>query len=785
MTPREEEFLKRLRATFRMEAAEHLQTMAVELLNLEKEPLAPRNPTRYETIFRTAHSLKGASRAVSAKDVELVCQALESIFAGWKQGTLSPTAKSFDVLYKAVDLITGLVHSLGGKQSAVMASAVVNLLSALEVLTIGAASPSNSGVKAGPDRALDLPPAANPAPVGDHASPRDPSLARPVERSGPRPLETVRIAGDKLEHVLQEVEELLTLKQAAKQRVGDLSDIRARFVEWEQEWSKFQLSLRALCNALPRQAPEADPAPDDPLSAATRLIDFLEWNSAHLKSLDSLIVAAHVSAKRDGHAAAKMVNGVINGTKRLVMIPVSTITDSLPLLVRQLGREKGKEINLMLSGGEVEMDKRILDGLKDPLIHLVRNAIDHGVESPQDRRRCGKPASATLAVTVAMIDDSKVEVSIRDDGAGIDPERVKRAAVKKGVISAEGAMDLSEFQAISLIFQSEVTTSSMVTDISGRGLGLAIVKEETEKLGGTVIVETNLGKDTRFRLVLPITLAAFRGLLVRVLDRNFILPVTSIERVALVKTTDIRTVENRETISFKGRAVSLVRLAEVLEISNEQAGTQPSVTLPVVILGTSDARVAFAVDEVLHDEEVLVKSLAPPLLRVRNVAGATVLSSGKLVPVLNPSDLLKSARKIGAGGHRTRSESRVAGIEQKPKWILVAEDSITSRTLIKGILESAGYRVKTVVNGVQALEALRSGTFDLVVSDVEMPCMNGFDLTARIRAERRMAEIPVVLVTALSSPEDRERGIDVGASAYIVKSDFDQSNLLDIVRRLA
>ena len=784
MTAKEEEFLNRLRATFRMEAAEYLQTMTAELLVLEKAQLTPGNPTQYETIFRTAHSLKGASRAVNAKNIEVICQALESIFAGWKRGTLRSTTEFFDVLHKAVDLITGLVHSLGGKQSSVMAPAVTDLLSSLQVLTTRAGSAVNAGMNAGPDRASDLPPATNLASAGDNASPEEPSLAQPVERSSSRPLESIRIAVDKLDLALLEAEELLILKQAAKQRTSDLRDIRSRLVEWEREWSKFQPCLPALRRAFQHSKPEADLAPNDLLAAATTLIDFLEWNSAHLKSCDSLITAAQVSAKRDGHTAIQMVDELIDSTKRLVMQPVSTITDSLPLLVRQLGREKGKEIDLILRGGEVEIDKRILDELKDPLIHLVRNAIDHGVESPQNRRQCGKSASATLTITVKTIDDSKVEVSITDDGAGIDPEKVKIAAVKKGAISAEDALKLDHHQAISLIFQSDVTTSPMVTDISGRGLGLAIVREKSEKLGGIVNVETNLGKGTRFCMLLPIRLAAFTGLLVRVLDRTFILPAISVERVALVKKTDIKTVENRETISLKGRVVSLVRLATVLEISDEDAGPAQSDTQPVVVLGALDARVAFAVDEVLHDEEVLVKRLGPPLLRVRNVTGATVLSSGKLVPVLNPYDLLKSARKIGAGGPRARTDPGAAGVAQKPKSILVAEDSITSRTLIKGILESAGYQVKTAVNGVEALEALRTGTFDLVMSDVEMPRMNGFDLTARIRAERRLAEIPVVLVTALSSPEDRERGIDVGASAYIVKSDFDQSNLLEIVRRL-
>lgn len=230
--------------------------------------------------------------------------------------------------------------------------------------------------------------------------------------------------------------------------------------------------------------------------------------------------------------------------------------------------------------------------------------------------------------------------------------------------------------------------------------------------------------------------------------------------------------------------MSLVHLAAVLEMVDRAPAAPAKSRIPVVVLGTGDDRVAFVVDEVLHEEEVLVRQLPPPLLRVRNVTGAATLSSGALVPVLNPSDLLKSARHAGAVSRQGEEAGR-RETGSAPKSVLVAEDSITSRTLIKGILESAGYSVRTVIDGIEALEALRSANFDLVVSDVQMPRLNGFDLTRRIRAERRLAELPVVLVTALSSPEDRERGIDVGADAYLVKSDFDQSNLLEIVRRLA
>jgi two-component system chemotaxis sensor kinase CheA len=437
-------------------------------------------------------------------------------------------------------------------------------------------------------------------------------------------------------------------------------------------------------------------------------------------------------------------------------------------------------VELVIRGDEIEIDRRILEQIKDPLNHLFRNCVDHGVEQPAAREQKGKPAHATLTIAVAHKDGSKVEILVADDGTGIDVAKVKAAAGKLGIMSAEQLGKLNEREALALVFQSGLSTSPIVTDLSGRGLGLAIVRERVERLGGTIALETQPDRGTSFRIVLPLTLATFRGVLVRAGDRMFIIPAVSVERVALVAAKDIRTVENRETIALDGQALSLVRLSDVLEIP--RAPGEPADNAQVVVLGLGVDRIAFLVDTVLAEQEVLVKGLGRQLKRVRNLAGASVLGTGQVVPVLNVPDLMQSAMRPAAS-----PLASVSGEQRAPaakRSILVAEDSITSRALIKNILESAGYSVTTAVDGVDAYTALKTGTFDLLVSDVEMPRMDGFDLTAKLRSDKRFADMPVVLVTALESREHRERGIDVGANAYIVKSSFDQSNLLEIVRRL-
>ena len=348
-------------------------------------------------------------------------------------------------------------------------------------------------------------------------------------------------------------------------------------------------------------------------------------------------------------------------------------------------------------------------------------------------------------------------------------------------MSQQGADTFDEQTALSLVFQSGVSTSPVITDLSGRGVGLAIVREKVEGLGGLVSVESHAGRGSAFRITLPLTLSTFRGVHVRIGDYRFVIPIAHVEQAIRVNRDEIATVENRETIPWRGRAVSLVALADVLEIARGPGVDPGDDIVQAVILSGSGREIAFSVDEIIGEQEVLAKPLGRQLPRVRNIAGVTMLGIGKVVPLLNVADLLQSAvRGAGTPMKRAMPEEKTAA----EKSILVAEDSITARALVKNILETAGYRVKTAFDGVDALTQLKTGHFDLVVSDVEMPRMDGFGLTERIRADKALAQLPVVLVTALESREHRERGVDAGASAYIVKSSFDQSNLLEVIRRL-
>jgi len=465
------------------------------------------------------------------------------------------------------------------------------------------------------------------------------------------------------------------------------------------------------------------------------------------------------------------------------MLPFGTLLDLFPKMVRDISRDLGKQVDLLVQGREVEIDKRILQEIKDPLIHLVRNSIDHGIETGEVRAARGKPPFGSISIAISQREGSRVEIVVSDDGGGIPLDKLKATAVRNGVISEQEARTLDDQSAIALIYQSGLSTSAIVTEISGRGLGMAIVREKVEKLGGTISVESGPAKGTTFRIRAPITLATFKGIVVSSGGQLLVIPTASVERIARFRRGDIRTVENKDTILLEGRPVSLVQLDAVLGLPSRESRGQAEFT-EVVVLGAGDRRIAFAVDAIRNEQEVLVKSIGKPLIRVRNVAGATVLGSGSPAVILNTTDLLHSAVHAASSGGARASGVKNGREEKITRNILVTDDSVTSRMLLKNILESAGYHVATAVDGVDALTSLKMHDFDLLVSDVEMPRMDGFDLTAKIRADKKLSELPVVLVTALGSPEHLERGVEVGASAYVVKSKFDQANLLDVIRKL-
>lgn len=762
MATEDESFQKRLLATFKVEAEEHLKAMSSLLLQLESGTSGKQYPILLETLFREAHSLKGAARAVNLNDIEAVCQALESVLAALKRNDVVLSVEFFDVLSRVVDALEGLLAACGeGLPGKIQTAPLIQALSYFQ--------------KRMPDAVVPAADEAGVEPVPRQKRSEYPASAVTDMDGG----QTVRISIAKLGALMIQAEELLVYKFSAAHLAGDLRALRVELAAWKKTWDKTVRDVRTMRRAAGRHGDGIHHGTK--AQTRERLLEVIEKEEFFAKTLEDRFARLERSAEQDRRALAGMVDNLLEDMKQALMLPFSSLLEIFPRMVRDLARDHNKMADLVIDGETLEIDRRILEQMKDPLVHLLRNALDHGIEKPAERARKGKPQRGRIAIGITPKDGNKVELTIADDGAGIDVDKVKGMALELGLISPEAAAGLSRNDALALIFESGLSTSAILTDISGRGLGLAIVREKVEKLSGSIAVESSAAGEACFRIVLPTTLATFRGLVVKVGESQFVLPSNNVERVARVAADGVKTVENRETIALDDEVLALVRLDAVLGVRQADASVKAR-HLAVAVLASGGKRMAFAVDEVLGEQEVLVKGLGPQLVRVPNIAGATVLGPGRVVPILSVPDLLKSALKASAtqaAASRQQTERQAAR-----RSVLVAEDSITSRSLLKNILESAGYDVTAVVDGVDALAALWERKFDLLVSDVEMPRMDGFGLTARIRADRRLADLPVVLVTALESREHKERGADVGADAYIVKSSFDQSNLLDVIERL-
>ncbi|WP_202803656.1 hybrid sensor histidine kinase/response regulator [Spirulina subsalsa] len=470
-------------------------------------------------------------------------------------------------------------------------------------------------------------------------------------------------------------------------------------------------------------------------------------------------------------------------------MPLSNIFQLFPRTVRDLAREQGKEVELIIEGGDTTADKRILEEMKDPLMHLIRNAVDHGVEPPEERERAGKSRQAHIWIKGYQT-TSNIVIEVSDDGSGLNPETIKKTAVERGLYREEELATMTLNQVYNLIFLPGFSTQKFVTEVSGRGVGLDVVHTNVERLKGTLQVESTLGKGSTFRIQLGTTLATANVLLVSIHGIPHAIPIEFVETTLLVALEDIFTLEGRETIALNNQAVSVAHLANLLELKvsafdqlNETHERQQHQGLPCVLIKIGDDRLGLFVDELLDTQDVVLKPQSKLLKRVRNIAGATILGTGEVCMIVNPVDLMKSIQK-------STRRATVAPVNnpkdkaRKKQVILLAEDSITIRTQEKRILEGAGYEVVTAVDGLDGWNKLKSRPFDAIVSDIQMPNLNGLELTTRIRQNKEYNELPIILVTSLASEEDRRRGVEAGANAYITKDSFSQDILLETLQRL-
>lgn len=721
MNTKDAEFLKKLRSTFKIEAHEHLKTISLSLVELENQSKEDDKKSIVEIIHREFHSLKGAARAVSIKEIETLCHMLESIFSSIKKEKLTLNSQMFDIFNEAIDIIEDNLYLSEDETKDI--SAIMEELTKIESGNlVNKASVKTSNIDIKPKELEE----------------QGEKIIRVSEN---KTEEIVRVSKAKLDSLLLQGEEMLYAKLSANERAKEIRTIQTLIYSWKKEHN-------------------------------FTYIDILEKNINQLLKL----------AENDAKTIEIMTDTFIEDIKNIMLLPFSFIIEMFPKMVRDLSKQIGKDIEFISSGLEIEIDRRILEEIKDPLMHIIRNCIDHGIENPEEREKVKKISKGTIALNITQVSSDSVKVEISDDGVGIDIAKLKEKAHKNKLLTQVEVNNINNEDAQMLIFKSGISTSDIITDISGRGLGLAIAYEKIKKLEGDINVKSESQKGTTFTIVLPITISTNRGIIVKAGEQVFAIPTGKVEKVTRIKKNEIKIVENRATILLDQNIIPIVELKDILEIVDKKLEHTDTGFVSVLVVNDMNRKIAFSVDEIIIEQEVLVKRFNKQLKGVRNIAGATILASGDVVPILDVEDLIKSSLKFRTKSLSYISDSKIDSVQEKS--IIVVEDSITSRTLLKNILESQGYSVKTAVNGLEGWRLVKSEKFDLVITDVEMPLMDGFELTEKIRNDDTVSELPVILVTSLESTEDKEKGIDVGASAYIVKSDFQQSNLLDIIKRL-
>jgi two-component system chemotaxis sensor kinase CheA len=737
--------LERLNTVFGVELAERIRTVNALILQLERtddvEALGP--------LARQLHSLKGAARAVGARSIEQVAHSAEGAILGIRTGA-RPDQAWFDAVHGAIDSLSTLQIEPAADTSQVI----------LDLVAVTPDMPSPEPIQIGAARET-----SPPAPAAG---------AYPAERIEQN---SVRVSLGKLDTLLTESGELSVTQLRIGERLNDLRGLQRQLERWQRDWSK----TRPARARLRRDTDHGHSNARD----GDALFHLVEQSDQEIQAILQRTRELASELSQNTAQLAVVAGAISQEVMAIRLLPAGTVFTPLERLVRDLSRQTGKEVRLALSGTDTEIDRRILDGLRDPLMHMVRNSIDHGVELAHERQQAGKASYGTLQLSATQRGD-RVQIMIEDDGRGLDVEAIRETAIRRNVLSAERAEQMDEAGLIELIFAPAFSTRKTVSEISGRGVGMDVVREHVNRLGGEIAVRTTSGVGTCFTITVPVTLATTRVLLVGDGGQTYAVPSSGIERTGRIRAADMHRLEGRRAMQIDGRAVPVVELADVLQRSDANTpGPAADEWRPFILLPQGDRAVALLADRLIDETEVVVKALGAPLARVRHVGGAAVLGTGAVVVILNPSDLIKSALgTIEASPQARNYDTSATHAVARRRHVLVVEDSVMTRTLERTILEAAGYSVVVAADGAQALDLLNEHQIDIIVSDVEMPRMDGLALTSAVRQDERWPNLPIVLVTSLDAPEQIERGAAAGADAYIVKGRFDQNDLLNTIGRL-
>jgi two-component system, chemotaxis family, sensor kinase CheA len=823
---------KELRDVFKVASEEHLQKLDDGLLYLEKHP---GDLAKLEELLRETHSLKGDAGMLGVKNVASLAHQIEHILGGVKRGETQLNSDISDRLSQGLDAIHKLVNeAVTGEASGVNTFYILASMmgaSSQPKIAPPIAESADSQIPEKPltetqfldsntpskekniensvvadidnDYSVSLIPSeqelllqAQKLPIASGSNAASDSQPTVNYSASSYRIETIRIPTQNLDVLMTQAGELTVTKTRFGHRLVEIEEITALWEEWSRDTFINRLSMTLI---------DIDKNSDRQDSVIKQLQNYHQRAEARLERLGTLVNSLNNRVYEDTARLELIAGELESGIRTLRLLPLSTIFNLFPRTVRDLAKREGKEVELVIEGGETQADKRILEEMKDPLMHMIRNSIDHGIEPAADRQKLGKPPVAKLRIK-GYNTANNIIIEVADDGRGLNIDRIKQTAIKRNICTPEELAAMTEGQIQSLIFAPGFSTRTFVTEVSGRGVGLDVVHTNVAALKGSIQVESLPGKGCTFRLQVSTSLATANVLIVVVEGIAYALPVEFVETAKLVSKSDVFAIEGRDTILYNSQPLSVAYLADLLELkdrewmpNNRESGQKDwtevnenrdgeysmsnSPKIPCIVLKVGEEKLGLFVDILIDERDVMIKPQSRLLKRVRNVSGATILGTGEVCMVLNPQDLIKSVRKEVLSRTASSSRSKIDAVSQK-QVILLAEDSIATRTQEKRILEGAGYEVVTAVDGLDAFNKLKTRDFDAVISDVQMPNLDGLQLTTKIRQQKEYSELPIILVTSLASDEDRKRGADAGANAYIPKGTFNQDVLVETLKRL-
>ena len=705
-----------------------------------------------EKLMREIHTLKGELKIMSFPEGGQIVHALEDGLKILRENAFANAGSLYDMFTEVLDAVSGSV--LGDVKPDV--EDFRERLSAWgDTYTPGKKKDdlkAKPKVKTKPKTKSKSKPKEKPKPAKKPPAPPQPAPVVP-ETDDPRPQmlpNVVRVSGAKLDQLGDMAGDLFTsylrLSKISSALDGVLLDIRnltAAITHLETVYAELNLPVELhpawQCQKLNRDVAQMRRAFNDRVSGMATSLD-----------------------------------QVIDHVRELRLLPVSTVFDLYLSAAREIARERDKKVSIRIEGGSTMVDRSVLDTLNDVLVHMIRNAVDHGIEYPRERQEAGKPPHGSMILRARVVGD-RILIDVEDDGKGIDVEDVKKSALGKGLISEMEAENLDDEGALSLIFRSGFSTAKKATEISGRGVGMDVVWTRVQELGGAVRVDSRPGKGTCFTLEMPTSIAITRVLLFSAAEQSFAILATFVDRVVRLERESVIDVSGGKAIVLDDRTIPAAAAAEVLQIGRD---VRDEGKLPIIVVEHGGRTLALIVDEVLGERELTIKPLGMFLAGIRGVSGAAMLEDGTVILVLHAGDIVSSA-----GRPLSRIVPAATRMEEKVRRALLVEDSLITRELERSMLASLGLHVEEAADGREAMEKLRSMTFDIIVSDVEMPHINGFELTERVKQDQRWSHIPVILVTTRGSSADRQRGVEVGADAYVVKSEFKSKSFIETVRR--